>query len=201
MAIERNEARAPRRLAGVALATLLWLPASAGAQGADELASTIEQSLDGIEFRIDVRPEQAAQDLEEQQRRLELLAREEPDHPALPELRQRIEEVQADLASGLADAATSAIEGDGSAQAAPEPPEEFATGMEEVQELQRQAETELLRGRTEAASGNLERAEAQMSELESRYAAEIPQGHVPLLVARERQSALKDQLDDVTSPD
>ena len=65
------------------------LPAVAIAQGADELASMIEQSLSGIEYRLDLRPEQAAQDLQEQQRRLELLEQQAPDHPELPALRQK----------------------------------------------------------------------------------------------------------------
>ena len=52
------------RLRLVALVTAVLLPTVAVGQGADELASTIEQSFDSIEFRIDIRPEQAASDLE-----------------------------------------------------------------------------------------------------------------------------------------
>src|SRR5262245_45418619 len=56
-----------------AIATAALLPVVALGQGADELASMIEQSLQGIEFRIDIRPEQAATDLEAQRRQLQLL--------------------------------------------------------------------------------------------------------------------------------
>ena len=52
------------RLRFLAIATAALLPMVALGQGADELASMIEQSLQGIEFRIDLRPEQAATDLE-----------------------------------------------------------------------------------------------------------------------------------------
>ena len=44
------------RLRILAMATAALLPVVALGQGADELASMIEQSLQGIEFRIDIRP-------------------------------------------------------------------------------------------------------------------------------------------------
>jgi hypothetical protein len=46
------------------------------------------------------------------------------------------------------------------------------------------------------ALGYLEQSEAQIAALESRYRDEIPAGHVPLLVAKEKAAALKDQLAD-----
>ena len=58
------------RLRLLAIATATLLPVMAFGQGADELASTIEQSLEGIEFRLDIRPQQAASDLEAQGRQL-----------------------------------------------------------------------------------------------------------------------------------
>jgi len=169
------------------------LPAVAMAQGADELASTIEQSLEGIEFRLDVRPEQAAQDLEVQGRQLELLEEQEPEHPALPGLRARFAELQDEVAAALADAARDAATGRGSAQVRTVPPA-FATGMEQVDALQRQAEAEFLRGDTAQAADHLAEAEARMTALEQRYGADLPPGHVPLLVAKEKIAALKDQL-------
>ena len=56
------------RLRLLALAAAALLPMVALGQGADELASMIEQSFEGIEFRIDIRPQQAASDLEAQGR-------------------------------------------------------------------------------------------------------------------------------------
>jgi hypothetical protein len=174
---------------------LMLMAVAAVGQGADELASTIEQSLDGIEFRIELRPGQAAEDLEEQQRRVDLLEQQAPDHPALPEIREKMAGLQADVASSLAGAAEDAATGEG-ATTVPSAPEGLDSGLEEVGTLQSQAETELLSGRPAEAAGYLKRAEEQMAELEMRFAGEIPQGHVPLIVAKERLGALKDQLED-----
>jgi len=176
---------------------LMLVAVAAVGQGADELASTIEQSLDGIEFRIELRPGQAAQDLEEQQRRVDLLEQQAPDHPALPAIKDKMAALQADLAASLAGAAEDAATGEGPASI-PSAPEGLETGLEEVDALQSQAETELLSGRPAEAAGYLEQAEAQMAELEARFAGEIPQGHVPLMVAKERLATLKDQVEDST---
>jgi hypothetical protein len=176
-------------------ATALLVPVIAAADGADELALTIEQNLAGIGFRIDVRPSQAAQDLEAQGRQLELLATEAPDHPALPKLEKTYQTLQTDLANALAGAASSAARGQGAGQV-PAAPEGFDAGMDQVQTLQDRAEAELFSGHPEQASGWLKQAEAQIAALESRYGSEIPPGHVPLLVAKEKLAALKDQLAD-----
>lgn len=188
---ERRERQSWRGLL-VGAAALAALPAAAAAQGADELASTIEQTLAGIEFRVDVRPEQAAQDLEEQERRLELLEKEAPDHPALPKLRQAVEDLQGQIADSLAGAAGDAARGDtvGPMSAPPA----LATELRRVESLQDQAEDQLSRGRTGEAEGLIKEVEVQVAELEARHQGEIPRGHVPLLVVKERLAALKDQL-------
>lgn len=176
----------------VVSATIL-LPATVAAQGADELASTIEQGLAGIEFRLDTRPAQAAQDLEEQQRRLKLLEEQAPDHPALAQLWQEVEQLQARLATSLAAAASDAAETEDVSRLAPE---SFEVGLEAVANLQDHAEAELSRGRIEKAAAYLEEAEVQMDRLEARHDGKIPPGHVPLMVAKERLSTLKDQVSD-----
>jgi len=176
---------------------LMLMGVAAVGQGADELASTIEQSLDGIEFRIELRPEQAAQDLVEQQRRVDLLEQQAPDHPALPVIREKMAALQSDLAASLAAAAEDAATGE-SAGTIPSAPEGLDTGLREVDTLQSQAETELLSGRPAEAADFLKQAEEQMAELETRFAGEIPQGHVPLIVAKERLATLKDQVEDST---
>jgi hypothetical protein len=168
------------------------LPVAAIGQGADELASMIEQSLAGIEYRLDLRPRQAAQDLEEQERRLELLEQQAPDNPALPELKQKFRQLQAEVASGIAAAtAGDATTGVGTSEVAPEG---LTAGLRKVDTLQKQAEAELMSGRPGEAAGYLTQAEAQMVALEARYAGKIPEGHVPLIVAQEKLAALKDQL-------
>jgi hypothetical protein len=186
------------RLLAIATATLL--PVIALGQGADELASTIEQSLEGIEFRLDIRPQKAADDLQAQGRQLELLEKQAPQHPALPELKQKFSELQDGLASALATAAGGAGKGEGAAQV-PTAPAAFTSGMEEVDALHRQAEAEFLRGETDAAADYLQQAEAHMTDLERRYGDELPPGNVPLLVAKEKIAALKDQLAEAKSQD
>jgi hypothetical protein len=182
----------------LAMATAAMLPVIALGQGADELASTIEQSLEGIEFRLDIRPQQAADDLEAQGRQLELLEQQAPEHPALPELKQKFSELQDGLASALASAASGAGSGVGAAQV-PTAPAAFTSGMEQVDELHRQAEAEFLRGEAETAADYLKQAEAHMAELEQRYGKDLPRGHAPLLVTKEKIAALKDQLAQIKS--
>jgi hypothetical protein len=181
------------RLRFLAIATSALLPVVALGQGADELASMIEQSLQGIEFRVDIRPQQAAADLQAQRRQLQLLEQQAPDHPALPELKQKFSALQDGVASALAGTAGDAAQGEDAAlmQIAPEA---FTAGMEQVDQLQRQAEAEFLRGKPDQAANYLQQAEAEMTGLEQRYGAELPRGHVPLLVAKEKIAALKDQL-------
>ena len=188
-----------RRLEGwrarwrVWLVVATFLPAVAIAQGADELALMIEQSLDGIAYRLDLRPEQAAQDLQEQQRRLELLQQQAPEHPALPALNEKFAALQDGVASSLATAAGDAATGEGAAQI-PTAPEAFDDGLEEVGALQKQAESAFLMGETAQAEGYLAQAERQMAALEQRYGGEIPKGHATLIVTKEKLAALKDQL-------
>jgi septation ring formation regulator EzrA len=172
-------------------ATVMLVPLLAAASGADELALTIEQNLESIEFRLDLRPYQAGQDLEEQGRQLELLAKEAPNHAALPKLEEQYRALQSKAADALAEAAR----GEAAAQV-PGPPEGFVAGLEEVEELQARAEAEMYGGDPNQARSYIEQSEAQIAALESRYRSEIPQGHVPLLVAKEKAAALKDQLAD-----
>ena len=185
--------RAPAAGWRIWLAMAALLPVAALAQGADELASTIGQSLSGIEYRIDLRPELAAQDLQEQQRRLELLEQQAPGHPELPALKEKFAALQAGVASSLADAAEGAATGTGASQI-PTAPEAFDDGLQEVGQLQKQAEAALLMGQNEDALAFLEQAEDQMTALEERYSDQIPQGHATLIVTKEKIAALKDQL-------
>lgn len=171
----------------------LVLPVAALAQGADELASMIEQSLSGIEYRIDLRPKLAAQDLQEQQRRLELLEEQAPDHPELPALREKFATLQSGIATSLANAASGTATGEGASQI-PTPPEAFTDGLEEVGALQKRAESAFLIGETAEASGYLEQAEVQMATLQQRYADQIPKGHPTLIVTQEKIAALKEQI-------
>jgi hypothetical protein len=176
-----------RRLFALALVVPLL-----AAAGADDLAMTIEQNLAGIAFRIEMRPGQAADDLEAQGRQLELLAKEAPDHPAQPKLEETYQTLQDELATALVDAASESRD-----QAAIQaPPEGFIVGMEEVETLEQRAQDEFFGGHPDRASGYLKQALAQIAVLERRYGDQIPRGHVPLLVAKEKLAALEDQLAD-----
>jgi hypothetical protein len=172
-------------------ATVVIVPLIAAAGGAEELALTIEQNLAGIAFRLDLRPYQAEHDLEEQGRQLELLAKEAPNHPALPGLEERYRALQAEVAKALA----AAERGEAAAQV-PGPPEGFVTGLEEVEALQSRAEAEMYGGDPGQARSYIEQSEAEIAALENRYRREIPPAHVPLLVAKEKAAALRDQLAD-----
>jgi hypothetical protein len=186
------------RLRLLALATAVLLPVVALGQGADELASMIQQSFEGIEFRIDIRPQQAASDLEAQGRQLQLLEQQAPNHPALPQLKEKYNELQDGVAAALASTGGDAARDPGAALVAT-PPAAFTSGMEQVDQLQRQAEAEFLRGKTDEAENYLKQAEAEMIGLEQRYGAELPPGHVPLFVAKEKIAALKEQLAEAKS--
>jgi hypothetical protein len=190
LAFDRPCRRRGRWRFWVFAAAALW-PAVALGQGADELASMIRQSLAGIEFRLDLRPDQAAQDLEAEGRRIELLEKEAPDHPALPALKRKYAELQAGIAAAAKDTAKGA-----GAAAIPTPPAGFTKGLEQVDELQRQAETALMSDQPGAAETYLAKAERQMTSLEQRYRGAIPEGHAPLIVAEEKLAALKEQLAD-----
>ncbi len=179
---------------GTLLAAAFWSAAAFG-QGADELASMIEQDLAGIAFRLDVRPYQAAQDLEAEGRRLELLEKETPDHPALPALKRKYAELQA----GIAAAAKDAANGVGAA-AVPTAPAGFTAGLKQVDALEKQAESALLLDRPAEAEGYLAKAERQIADLEAHYRGAIPVGHAPLIVTKEKLAALEDQIADAKSP-
>lgn len=183
-------------LAAAALSIAAVGPMTAIGQSADELAAAIEQSLSGIAYRIDVRPGQAAEDLQEQRRQLELLEQEVPDHPGLPKLRRKFEQLEAEIGQ----ASRAAARGHGDSQV-PTAPEAFATGLEKITLLHKEAEAELLRGEVAAAARLLQDAEALLAALMERYGKEVPKGHAPLIVAEEKLAALKDQLADAEPAD
>ena len=190
-------------LAVVAAALAATAPA-ASARGPDDLAQTIEQNLDGIEFRIDVSPERTVRDVEEQKRRLRLLESQAPDHPQIPELRQRIEGLEARLTETLGDdparAASEAMASPGVVGGPSEVPGDIAVRLEEVERELSEAETGLFQGAPDAAAERLARAEEALDDIERNHAGRLPAGYVPLIVARERLATLKDQISPATPP-
>ena len=195
-----------RRVLAAAVVAAALAPATAWLAGPDELALTIQQNLEGIQFRLGISPERAVGDLDEQKRQLRLLETQAPDHPMVPELvRQveRLEEQAAKQLGGEGGAGTTAGTGTGAASAtAPasevlgpsEAPEEVADRLREVERRLREAESGMMQGQADAAAESLDRADALVAEIESDYGDAIPTGHVPLIVAKERINVLKDQL-------
>ena len=175
------------------LVAAAMLPAVALAQGADELASTIQQSLDGIEYRVELRPGTRGAGSAGAAAPARPARAAGPGHPELPTLRQKFATLQDQVASSLTDARRDAASGTGAAQI-PTAPEAFDDGLEEVGTLQKQAESAFLMGENAEAADFLEQAESQMAALEERYGDEIPKGHATLIVTKEKLAALKDQL-------
>jgi hypothetical protein len=192
----RRRAAVRRALASAVVAAALTA-APASARGPDSLAQTIDQNLSGIEFRIDVTPERTVRDVREQGRQLRLLESQAPDHPMIPELRRRIERLEAQLTEKLGDdparAASEAMTGPGATTAAAVPGD-VAARIEEVERELAEAEAGLLQNAPEAAAERLTRAEETLADIERDHAGQIPTGHVPLIVAKERIATLRDQI-------
>lgn len=189
-----------RRVLAAAVVAAALAPASAWLAGPDELALTIQQNLEGVEFRLGISPERAVGDLDEQKRQLRMLETQAPDHPMIPELVRQVDRLEAQAAEQLGGGAGT---GTGAASAtAPasellgpsEPPDEVADRLDEVNRRLREAENGMMQGQADAAAESLNRADALVAEIESDYGDEIPAGHVPLIVAKERINVLKDQL-------
>lgn len=184
------------RRKALVLALLMALsPGAALADPEDELARTIEQSLTGIEFRLTIAPEQAARDLEQQKRLLQMLAREAPEHVSIPDLREQVARLEEEVQARIGDADPTT----GSASAADrlpsaQVPAEVDDRLRAIRDLQTEAERALLRDELPAAADRLARADEALGELERRFADDIPSGHVPLLVAKELLAALQDQV-------
>ncbi|MGH6914660.1 MAG: hypothetical protein ACREH3_13260 [Geminicoccales bacterium] len=208
---ERHARRSARRpgtwlIAAALLAAPALLPTSAQGEGGERLAGEIAQSLTGIEDRTAYAPDQAARDLDEQERLLDLLAEQEPGNSRIAPLRRRVEEVRGELAKAQAEGSGDqgkALPDDAPPDQLPTDrvPKAFDDGLEAVDRMTSEAEAELYQEKPDQAAARLDQAAAAMAELERRYAEQIPPGHVPLMVTQERIAALKDQLSDARKPD
>ena len=165
--------------------------------GPDQLAQTIDQNLAGIEFRAEFAPQRTVHELNEQKRQLRMLEGEAPGHRMIPELTERVERLEAQLAELLEDQPA-----DPGAPAEPAPglvgptapPAEVTDRLREVDRWLSEAEAGLLQGQADAAAEHLGRADELVVEIEREYADEIPAGHVPLMVAKERLAHLREQV-------
>lgn len=180
----------------VATGMVGMIAATALAAEGDELAETIDQSLTSLETQISIAPENALLSLERQKRQLDTLETAAPDHPMLPKLSERIEDIEE-----RATAAVEAAQDSEEELAAPEgevgpmqAPPELRQRLRKVEGLHSLADRELLRGELEGAKSYLGQAKAEMDEIEDEFADQVPPGYAALIVADERLAALEDMI-------
>jgi hypothetical protein len=189
-----------RSATSLLLAALLGASVAGGAlaQQGDELARTISQSLTSLETQIAIAPEEAVLSLERQKRQLDTLRDRAPDNPMIPELEERIQDLEG-RATKAAEA--SAAADDELAVTAPEgelgpmeAPPELDRRLRKVEGLQRLADRELLRGAIGEAKSYAGQARAEMDQIETEFADQVPPGYADLIVVDERLNALEDMI-------
>lgn len=168
------------------------LVTTAQGQSPDEAAQVIQRSIEDIEVQIRVAPAAAQEDLERQKDQLETLRSEAPDHPLLPSLEQRMDELDAEITAALERQPEGSEETE---QFVPlHVPAEVRRELREVETLQTRADREMMRGASDSAADFLSEAESLIEAIENEYGDRIPPGYAALIVAKERGAALQDQL-------
>lgn len=167
---------------------LLLAAVPALAAPGDDLAREIGRDLQTVTVQVRAQPERALAGIAEQRRRLETLARDAPDHPAIPDLRRRIDELDESLARPTATAGMVAA-----------PPSDIARLLDRVRARLREAEGALLSRDIPRAGATLQEIETSLAELRRDRSDEIPQGHVAAFTLEERIAVLKRQLADATA--
>ena len=184
----REEMRADRqpvrRYALVTSLAGLLLVGVALADAADDLAREIERTIDDIAAQIRIQPERAHAELNEQERQLDTLIQIEPEHPAIRELRMRLDELEARLADPTDTPAISA------------PSADIDRALRRLRSRLKEAETAWLSKDEARAARILHEVRLALDELRRERGQEIPQGHVALFVLEERLLVLERELDD-----
>jgi len=161
----------------------------------DVLAQTIQQGLEDVAFQARVAPDSAEEELDRQRGRLEDLASAAPDHPMLPSLERRIEELEEDIASVREAMPDTGDAGSRTMMGPLQAPVEVRRQLRDVESLQTRADREMMRGERESAAELLAESESLIESIEAEYGDQIPQGYATLIVAKERAAALRDQLE------
>jgi hypothetical protein len=163
------------------------------AQSADEIAQALQENFEDIELQIRVAPTEAEANLERQRGQLDALRSAAPNHPMLPSLEERLGQLEADVAA--------AVEAQPD-EAAPQEqfvplraPAEARAQLRDVEVLQTRADREMMSGRPEHAEEYLSEAEGLIEAIEDEFGDQMPPGYAPLIVAKERLAALRDQLE------
>jgi hypothetical protein len=181
----REEMRADRqqvrRCALVTSLAGLLLVGVALADAADDLAREIERTIDDIAAQSRIQPERALAELNEQERQLDALIQIEPEHPAISELRERLDELEARLASPNTSTITA-------------PPADIDRSLRRLTDRFKQAETAWLSKDTARAMGITREVRSSLDELRRQRGEEIPDGYVPLFVLEERLFVLEREL-------
>jgi hypothetical protein len=181
----REEMRADRqqvrRYALVTSLAGLLLVGVALADAADDLAREIERTIDDIAAQSRIQPERALAELNEQERQLDALIQIEPEHPAISELRERLDELEARLASPNTSTITA-------------PPADIDRSLRRLTDRFKQAETAWLSKDTARAMGISREVRSSLDELRRQRGEEIPDGYVPLFVLEERLFVLEREL-------
>jgi hypothetical protein len=161
------------------------------AQSADEIARVLQENFEDIELQIRVAPTEAEANLERQRDQLDALRSEAPDHPMLPSLEERLGQLDAEVAAARADQPAAV----GDEQFVPlRAPAEARGQLRDVETLQTRADREMMSGRPDHAEEYLSEAESLIEAIEDEFGDQMPPGYAPLIVAKERLAALRDQL-------
>jgi hypothetical protein len=170
-----------RRCALVTSLAGLLLVGVALADAADDLAREIERTIDDIAAQSRIQPERALAELNEQERQLDALIQIEPEHPAISELRERLDELEARLASPNTSTITA-------------PPADIDRSLRRLTDRFKEAETAWLSKDTARAMGITREVRSSLDELRRQRGEEIPDGYVPLFVLEERLFVLEREL-------
>jgi hypothetical protein len=154
------------------------------ADAADDLAREIGQTIDDIAAQIRIQPERALAELNEQARQLETLIQIEPEHPAIRELRMRLDELEARLADPRDAPVISA------------PSADIDRSLRRLRSRLKEAETAWLSKDEARAARILHEVRLSLDELRRERGQEIPQGYVALFVLEERLLVLERELGD-----
>jgi hypothetical protein len=189
-----TRARHPRgrlRPLALSLALLLGLAGPAFAVGADRMASEIELNLAGIESMARIQPERAQEQLRQQERMLELLEHQRPDHPKLEELGARLEA----LAELVAREVANEEQGVSTDPMAEVLTAEASAALSELTQIVADAESLQMQPQNPLFARQVERAKGRLEAFVAAHEADIPPAYAPLIVLQERVAMLADHLE------
>jgi hypothetical protein len=182
-----EEMQAGRQQAqGCALVALLAGFLSIGvawAGAADDLAREIERTIDDITVEIRIQPKWALAELNEQEQQLETLIQISPEHPAVSDLWERLDELEATLADPDTPTITA-------------PPADIDRTLRRLRNRLKEAETAWLSKDNARAARILHEVQSSLNEFRRERGSEIPQGYVALFVLEERLFVLERELGD-----